>query len=90
MYALPLAQDISRLEVEHGASVGEAIALSGVTDRHPEIDLSRHRVAIFGRLVMLETALREQDRVEILRPLIVDPKEARRRRARRRREADQN
>ena len=78
------------MQVEHGATVGEAIALSGVTDRHPEIDLTRHRVAIFGRLVTLETALREQDRVEIVRPLIVDPKEARRRRAHRRREANRN
>jgi len=83
-YALPLAQDVCRIEVGERTSVGEAIALSLVCERHPEIDLTRNRVAIFGRLVTLETLLRDRDRVEILRPLIVDPKEARRRRARRR------
>jgi len=80
VYALPLAQDLCRLEVEEGTCAGEAIALSGITRRHPEIDLVHHRVSIFGRLATLQTTLRDRDRVEILRPLTVDPKEARRRR----------
>lgn len=85
VYALPLAQELCRLEVEDGTGAGEAIALSGITRRHPEIDLAHHCVSIFGRLVTLQTALRDRDRVEILRPLTVDPNVARRRRRRRER-----
>jgi len=80
VYALPLVQDLRRLEVEEGICAGEAITLSGITLRHPEIDLAHHRVSIFGRIATLQTTLRDRDRVEILRPLRVDPKEARRRR----------
>jgi putative ubiquitin-RnfH superfamily antitoxin RatB of RatAB toxin-antitoxin module len=85
VYALTLEQDSSSLLMEEGARVADAIDRSGVRQRHPEIDLSRDRVAIFGRAVTLQTLLRDRDRVEILRPLIVDPKEARRRRAQHRR-----
>jgi putative ubiquitin-RnfH superfamily antitoxin RatB of RatAB toxin-antitoxin module len=81
VYALPLAQDISRLRVPAGTTVGQAIALAGVAVRHPEVDLRRGRVAVYGRLVSPDGVLRDRDRVEILRPLNADPKEVRRRRA---------
>ena len=83
VYALPLAQDVCSLEVEDSVVVGEAIALSGVTRRHPEIDLGGHRFSVFGRLVTLKTRLRHGDRLEILRPLSGDPKERRRLRGQR-------
>jgi putative ubiquitin-RnfH superfamily antitoxin RatB of RatAB toxin-antitoxin module len=51
----------------------------------PEIDLARNRVGIHGKLATLATPLCDADRVEILRPLQADPKEARRQRAARRR-----
>ena len=47
----------------------------------PEIDLASAKVGIFGKLVKLDTVLRDKDRVEIYRPLIADPKEVRRKRA---------
>jgi hypothetical protein len=47
----------------------------------PEIDLATNRVGIFGKVKTLDAALREQDRIEIYRPLIADAKDARRRRA---------
>jgi len=75
-YALPLTQDLCVLELAEGATVAQAIALSP----HAQLDLAGHAVAIHGRLVPLHTLLRDQDRIEILRPLRVDPKEARRRR----------
>jgi putative ubiquitin-RnfH superfamily antitoxin RatB of RatAB toxin-antitoxin module len=50
---------------------------------HPQIDLARDRVGVYGKLVGLEDVLGEGDRVEILRPLAADPKAARRQRARR-------
>lgn len=69
------------VELEEGASVREAVERSGVLAEFPEIDLGRNRVGVYGRLVTLDSALGEGDRVEILRPLVADPKAARRRRA---------
>ena len=81
VYALPLAQDSTRLRVPAGTTVAQAIARAGVALRHPEIELGKSRVAVYGRMVLPDAVLRDQDRVEILRPLSADPKEARRRRA---------
>lgn len=81
VYALPHEQVLLRLKVEQGATVGEAIKLSGVLDKHPEIDLAKNKIGIFGKLCKADTALRDRDRVEIYRPLIADPKEVRRQRA---------
>jgi len=85
VYALPLGQDSTRLRVPAGTTVAEAIAHAGVTLRHPGIELADNRVAVYGKKVALTTVLGDQDRVEILRPLSADPKEARRARAARRR-----
>jgi len=84
-YALPEQQALIALEVEEGASVREAIERSGILQRYPGIELARGRVGIFGRLVELDASLRDGDRVEIHRPLVADPREARRRRVKRRR-----
>ncbi len=81
VYALPLQQDATTVHVHNGATVEHAIARSGVLQRHPQIDLRTSRIAIFGRLVLLDAVVENRDRIEILRPLQVDPKEARRRRA---------
>jgi putative ubiquitin-RnfH superfamily antitoxin RatB of RatAB toxin-antitoxin module len=69
------------LEVRVGASVREAIEQSAVLSRCPEIDLAVNQVGIFGKLAKLDQILEDGDRVEIYRPLIADPKEARKRRA---------
>jgi len=69
--------------VEEGATVRQAIERSGVLAEFPEIDLGRSRVGIYGKLVALDSPLAEGDRVEILRPLAVEPTAARRGRARR-------
>jgi uncharacterized protein len=81
VYALPLVQDSTRLRVPAGTTVAEAIAQAGVALRHPEIELVDNRVAVYGKKVLLTTVLRNEDRVEILRALSADPKEARRKRA---------
>jgi uncharacterized protein len=85
VYALPLEQHMIPLEMSAGATVRQAVVASGMLGRHPDIDLGVARVGIWGRLVTLDSVLREGDRVEIYRPLRVDPKEVRRRRAGRRR-----
>ncbi len=80
-YALPQEQAIVAIEVPAGATIEQAIKASGLLERFPEIDLSTAKVGIFSRLATLATVLRARDRVEIYRPLIADPKEARKRRA---------
>jgi putative ubiquitin-RnfH superfamily antitoxin RatB of RatAB toxin-antitoxin module len=81
VYAMPLAQDCSLVEVETGATVAQAIERSGVLDRHPELQAGPLRAGIWGRRAGLAAALSDRDRVEIYRPLRADPMEARRRRA---------
>lgn len=81
VYALPHVQMLVPLEVAEGTSVEEAIRLSGVLDKFPEIDLAHAKVGIWNKATELTAALREKDRVEIYRPLIADPKEIRRKRA---------
>lgn len=85
VYALPQEQVVVRLELEEGATVEAAICASGLLARYREIDLATQKVGIFGRVVGLEEVLRGRDRVEIYRPLIADPKEARKKRVQGRR-----
>jgi putative ubiquitin-RnfH superfamily antitoxin RatB of RatAB toxin-antitoxin module len=80
-YALPDEQLILRVEGEAGLTAQEAIERSRILERFPEIDLEVNRVGIFGKVVKLDTALGQGDRVGIYRPLIADPKESRRKRA---------
>jgi len=80
-FALPEEQTIIPLEVRRGATLEEAIRQSGILQRFPMIDLSKNKVGIFGKLSKLNAELKPGDRVEIYRPLIADPKEARRKRA---------
>lgn len=83
VYALPEGCDAVRLDVPAGATAGDAVRASGMAERHPGIDLSA--LGIFGRRVAPDALLAEGDRVEIYRPLALDPKDARRQRARRQR-----
>jgi len=66
---------------EEGLTAREAIEHSGILRRFPEIDLAVNRVGVFGKLAQLDQVLAPGDRVEIYRPLIADPKAARKKRA---------
>ncbi|MFC4161616.1 RnfH family protein [Chitinimonas lacunae] len=79
-YATPRAQRLISLQVEAGCTAESAIRRSGLLEEFPEIDLAVNKVGIFSRACKLDTVLRPNDRVEIYRPLIADPKEVRRRR----------
>ncbi len=81
VYALPHEQALLKVKVPQGSTVQDAIRLSGVLEKHPEIDLSKNKLGIFGKLSKPDAVLRDRDRVEIYRPLIADPKEIRRQRA---------
>jgi uncharacterized protein len=79
-YALPDGQTLIPVELPEGATVQQALDASGILQRYPQIDLARQKVGVFGKLKPLDTVLADHDRVEIYRPLIVDPKAARQRR----------
>lgn len=80
-YALPDAQTVIPMAVPEGTTVKAAVEASGVLQKHPDIDLEKHKVGIYGKLVKADTVLRDRDRIEIYRPLKADPKEIRRQRA---------
>ncbi len=67
--------------VPPGTTVAEAVRLSGILGRFPGIDLAKNAVGIFGERARLADVVQDGDRVEIYRPLIADPKEVRRARA---------
>ncbi len=81
VYAKPGTQAVVELQLPPGVTVMEAIRRSGLLERFPEMDLEKHGVGIFGEGVGLNDPLRDGDRVEIYRPLLADPKVARRARA---------
>lgn len=87
-YALPHEQKIIELLVEPGTTALAAVERSGIVKAFPEIDLSSAKMGIFGQALGTkglglphEHILHPGDRVEIYRPLISDPKDARRKRA---------
>lgn len=81
VYARPERQEISKLSLPAGSTVGQAIESSGLLMKHPEIDLTSNKLGIYAKLAKPDTVLRDRDRVEIYRPLIADPKEVRKQRA---------
>ena len=68
--------------VAPGTTLRQAIARSGVLARHPEIDLARCGLGVYGKPRGLDEPVAAGDRIEIYRPLTQDPKERRRRAAR--------
>ncbi|MEM7362392.1 MAG: RnfH family protein [Pseudomonadota bacterium] len=81
--ALPTHQRIVSLSVAAGCTVIQAVEASGIAADFPELDMSTVTFGIFERPVEAETILADGDRVTLLRPLVIDPKEQRRLRARR-------
>ena len=80
-YALPEEQVIISIKVPTIFNVQQAIEKSGIQKKFPSIDLSKNKVGIFGKKTTLDHLLNDRDRIEIYRPLILDPKEMRRKRA---------
>ena len=69
------------LDVARGSTLREAVVRSGILEKFPEIDLAVNAAGVFSQRRELDDIVEEGDRIEIYRPLEVDPKEARRRRA---------
>lgn len=86
--ALPERQKIVKLFVRRGTSAREAVRMSNIAALFPEIDVDRVPLGIFGQVLGSkglpaadDYQLQAQDRVEIYRPLKIDPMDIRRQRA---------
>ncbi len=79
-YAEADRQTWLRLEVPDDSTVQQAIELSGLLTLYPNIDLSKQKVGIFGKLAKLDAMVKDGDRVEIYRPITADPAQVQRRR----------
>ncbi len=80
VYGLPGKQVLKKMNVQNGCTAREAVCQSGLNEIFSELDLQTAPLGIFGKSVKDETLLRDKDRIEIYRPLLIDPKEARRKR----------
>lgn len=78
-YALPEKQRIVPITVPAGTSVAEAARLSGIVHEFPQLDLAAARYGVFGKAVRDADSelVQDGDRVEIYRPLLIDPRQAR-------------
>ena len=81
VYGLVDRQVLKNMTVAEGTTVREAALQSGLEVEFPELDLQQAPLGIFGKAVKDETVLCDGDRIEVYRPLLIDPKEARRKRA---------
>jgi hypothetical protein len=81
IYALPHSQILKKINVFAGCTIEQAILRCGILDQFPEIDLTKNKLGIFGKFAQPDAILHPYDRVEIYRPLVIDPKDARRIRA---------
>jgi len=81
VYATPTRQEVIAVPITAGCTALQAAQLSGISRIFSDMDWSNIRLGIFGRLVNPDHMLTAGDRVEIYRPLLIDPKESRRQRA---------
>ena len=79
IYALPDRYWSIKFDLPENSLVEAAVQMAA--KQWPDVPIDEHRLAVFSRPVGLESVLRDGDRLEVLRPLIADPKQARRERA---------
>jgi uncharacterized protein len=82
VFAEPQRSIIKCLRLPAGALVADALELAAVDPDFAGMDLANSTFGVFGKLTGRDEPLRQGDRIEIYRPLLADPKEARRVRAR--------
>ena len=78
VFALRERQELLETDVEEGATVADVIAASKLSRLFPEVDFATLQAGIWGKPVARDKPVRDGDRVELYRPLEIDPKEARR------------
>lgn len=69
VYARPEGIFLKDCVLAAGATIDDALAASGLTNRHPEIDWQVHQVGVYGKVTKRSQALVDGDRVEVYRPL---------------------
>ena len=77
-FALPDRQLLATVTVPDDAVVADALRLCGIEERFPDVSFDALQAGIWGQPVERTHALRDGDRVEVYRPLAMDPREARR------------
>ncbi|MDD2057277.1 RnfH family protein [Pseudomonas sp. GD03860] len=82
-YATAEQQWLLTVEVPKGTSLREAVRLSGIAAQVPGLDVEACPLGIFGKVVSdaAQQSVTEGDRIELYRPLLIDPKEVRKQRA---------
>ena len=75
-------QRLFSIQVDEGATVAELISQSGIDQDFPDESIDDLAVGIWGKLVGRDHIVRDGDRIELYRPLQIDPREARRQLAR--------
>ncbi len=85
----PGVVDLVALALPAGATVADALQASGLVQRH-KLPVEGLRLGVWSKLREPTAVLRDRDRVEIYRPLLVDPKEARRQRYQRHKDSRQH
>lgn len=78
VYAEPERQAVIPLELHAGSTAEQAITASGILTQFPEIDLTLQKIGIFGQICVLDRTVADGDRIEIYRPLLQNPMDARR------------
>ena len=73
VYAEPSKQLWLNINVDEGATVEEAIKLSGILEKFPHLDLNNHKIGIYGRFTKLQNKVADGDRIEIYREITADP-----------------
>lgn len=77
VYALENEQKIYKLELRTGSTVEDALQESTILKDYPELKLNNLNLGIYSKKANLDTILKAYDRIEIYRPLLIDPKQAR-------------
>lgn len=78
VFALPERQVLLAVTVPEGATVADVLSVSGIERQFPNHDLSACQAGVWGQPVERDRLVRDGDRIEVLRPLEMDPREARR------------
>ncbi|MEZ5538768.1 MAG: RnfH family protein [Pseudomonadales bacterium] len=79
--ALPERQVVEAMSVVAGCTARAAVLQSGLAAEFPDLDFAQLALGIYSKAVTDDYVLQEGDRIELYRPLLLDPKEARRQRA---------
>lgn len=79
-YGTAQTQKLYRMAVKAACTARQAVLASPVANDFPDADVHIAPLGIFGKRVKDDTVLRDGDRIEVYRPLVADPKDARRKR----------